>query len=416
MLGSRSTPAGFARPHLAPRDLAHEVSAGLAARPGRTVLTALGTVVGVAALVATLGLARTAGARIVSRLDTLAATEVVITPANPRGFFGGNTQRSPLPWDARSRIERLNGVNAAGTLSDVDTGNALTRSVPVIDPTGATEFQIPVMATDGGIFPAIGATLAAGTWFDQAHNNLASSVAVLGPGAAQRLSITRVDNQPAIFIGEVPVVVVGILADVKRQPAILNAILVPDGFARARLDLNAPAEVHIDTALGAAQLIGEQSVVALVPNNPDLVTARVPPDPRSLREEVGEDVNALFLVLGGLTLLVGAIGIANVTLVSVLERTGEIGLRRALGATRAHIARQFLTESAALGLLAGVVGTSIGVLTIVGVAAVQGWEPVLQPWLPFVAPIVGVLVGLVSGAYPALRAAAIEPVDALRTS
>ena len=145
-----------------------------------------------------------------------------------------------------------------------------------------------------------------------------------------------------------------------------------------------------------------------------VVRVRVPPDPASLRERVGEDINALFLLLGAISLLVGAIGIANVTLVSVLERTGEIGLRRSLGATRRHIASLFLTESAILGFIAGTVGTSIGVLTVVGVAAFNGWEPVLQPWLPIATPFLGLLIGVVSGAYPAWRAASIEPIAALR--
>lgn len=396
------------------RDLLAEAVAGITSRPSRTALTALGTVLGVAALVATLGLARTAGSRIVSRFDELSATEVVVTPASESGFFGGPTRRSPLPWDAQDRLERLNGVAAVGTLSDVDLDGALVRAVPIIDPTGATAFPIPVVASSGGIFDAARAELATGTFFDESHNAIDASVAVLGPAAATRLSITRVDNQPAIFIGDVPVVVVGILADVQREPALLNSIVITDGFAREQFDLAAPAAVHIDTDIGAAQLIGDQAALALVPNDPDLVRVRVPPDPASLRERVGEDINALFLLLGAISLLVGAIGIANVTLVSVLERTGEIGLRRSLGATRRHIASLFLTESAILGFIAGTVGTSIGVLTVVGVAAFNGWEPVLQPWLPIATPFLGLLIGVVSGAYPAWRAASIEPIAALR--
>ena len=407
MIPDRSTFSG--------RDLAEESSAGLTARPGRTALTALGTVLGVAALVATLGLARTAGSRIVSRFDELSATEVVVSPASEGFGFGGPSPRSPLPWDAQDRLERLNGVVAAGTNSEVDVGSAVVRAVPVVDPTGINEFRLPVIATSGGLFGAVRAELATGRFFDRSHNERASSVAVIGPAVAQRLSIIRVDNQPAIFIGDQPVVVVGILSAVDREPGLLNSIIVPDGFARERFDLAAPGAVHIATEIGAAQLIGEQAPLALVPNNPDLVRAAVPPDPSSLRTKVGEDVNALFVLLGGLSLLVGAIGIANVTLVSVLERTSEIGLRRALGSTRAHIARLFLTESVILGLVSGVVGTSVGVLTVVGVAAVRGWEPVLQPWLPLVAPVVGLLIGLVSGAYPAWRASSIEPITALRT-
>ena len=406
--------AVFEHSRLSLRDLMQETSAGLASRPARTALTALGTVLGVAALVATLGLARTAGNQIVSRLDELSATEVVVTSATDGFGFGGNRQSSAIPWDAEERLMRLNGVAAAGTLSNVDIGGALTPSVLVIDPTGATEFQISVQAGSGGLFDAVRADLVTGTFFNDVHNERASSVAVLGPGAAQRLSVTRVDNQPAIFIGDVAVVVIGILADVRREPGLLNAIIVPDGFARERFDLQAPATVQIDTNIGAAQLIGEQAPVALTPNNPDLLRVRIPPDPASLRERVGDDVNALFLVLGGVSLLVGATGIANATLVSVLERTGEIGLRRALGATRRHVAVQFLTESALLGLVASVIGTSLGVLAVVAVSAVRSWEPVLQPWLPLVTPLLGVAIGLLAGAYPAWRAASVEPISALR--
>jgi ABC-type antimicrobial peptide transport system permease subunit len=130
---------------------------------------------------------------------------------------------------------------------------------------------------------------------------------------------------------------------------------------------------------------------------------------------VQSDLSLLFLMLGGVSLLVGAIGIANVTLVSVIERTGEIGLRRALGATRKHIAMQFLLESATMGLVGGVVGASVGTLVVVGVSAYQDWTPVLDPLVPFAAPLLGGFVGLISGTYPAIRAARMEPVEALRS-
>lgn len=398
------------RSHLSLRDLTHEVTLGFTARPGRTALTALGTILGVAAL----GLARTAGNRIVSRFDELEGTTVVVVPEQVNAGLLGSDEPNALPWDAQARMERLNGVTSAGTLSRVDVGGALVRSVPVIDPSGSTEFLVPVVASSGGIFDAVRAELATGVWFDSSHNELASSVAVLGPGAAQRLSIFRVDNQPAIFVGDQAIVVIGILADVQRETSLLNAIIVPDGFARERFGLQEPAAVHIETELGAAQLIGSQADLALAPQNTDLVVVRVPPDPEELREQVGEDTSALFLTLGGLSLVVGAIGIANVTLVGVLERTHEIGLRRALGATRRHIAVQFLSESAALGLVAGIFGTSLGVLTVVAVSAYNDWEPVLQPWLVPATPLLGIAIGLLAGAYPASRAASIEPIEALR--
>ena len=140
----------------------------------------------------------------------------------------------------------------------------------------------------------------------------------------------------------------------------------------------------------------------------------VPQEPKRLRDEVQGDLNVMFLLLGGLSLVVGAIGIANITLVSVMERTGEIGLRRALGATRGHIAAQFLFESASMGVIGGVIGASVGVLIVVAVSAYQVWTPVLDLEAPLLAPLIGAAIGLLSGTYPALRAAYLEPVDALR--
>lgn len=394
------------------KDLLSEATVALTGRPARTFLTALGTILGVAALVATLGLAKTAGNQIVSRFDELEATRVLVAPEEQQG--GPNSRQvSRIPFDAGDRLVRLNGVTAAGTKSDVDV-EGLARSVPVVDPLGQNEFQVPVIATSSGLFDAVRATLETGRFFDEGHNERGDNVVILGPGAARRLNVARVDNNPAIFVGETTFAVIGILRDVEREPDLLNAIIVPDGYAKDRLGLAAPAEVHIDVEIGAAELIGSQAALALAPDTPNELRVSVPPAPRAVKSSVESDVNSLFLILGGVSLLVGAIGIANVTLVSVLERTGEIGLRRALGATRRHIATQFLFESAALGALAGLFGTSLGIITIVSVSAVKDWTPVLDAWLPFAAPFLGALIGLLAGTYPAWKASATEPITALR--
>src|SRR3954451_12959723 len=147
------------RPHLTPRDLVEEALASLTARPGRAVLTALGTVLGVAALVATLGLSKTAGNQIVGRFDALAATDIVVAPktAGAGRAGGGNL----LPWDAEERARRLNGVVSAGTLTDVDLHGDLIRSVPVNDPVAQTEFQLPVKAASPGLWQAVRARMGA---------------------------------------------------------------------------------------------------------------------------------------------------------------------------------------------------------------------------------------------------------------
>jgi ABC-type antimicrobial peptide transport system permease subunit len=174
--------------------------------------------------------------------------------------------------------------------------------------------------------------------------------------------------------------------------------------------------VQVETNIGAASLIANQLPLALNPSQPTLLKVVAPPEPKRVRAGVQSDLNSLFLLLGGVSLLVGAVGIANVTLVSVLERVGEIGLRRSLGAARHHIAGQFLLESTTLGLAGGILGAALGTLVVVGVAASRTWTPVLEPWVPLGAPLLGGVAGLLSGVYPSARAAALEPVEALRST
>ena len=337
----------------------------------------LGAVLGIASLVATLGVAQTAGNQIISTFNELSATSVVVT--TDRGFFGDNAPRVQLPWDSETRLKRLNGVVAAGSMADVNIGAALTRSVPLNDPLGQTEFQIPMIAVSPGLFAASRAELATGRWFDKGHSERADRVAVLGVGAARRLNITpRVGQQPVIFVGDLSFVVIGIVDDLLRQSDLLNSVIVPEGTARELYQLESPTTIQIDTEVGAAELIASQAAIAVSPNDPSEVRVQSPPSLDSLQTQVEGDVNALFLVLGAVSLLVGAIGIANVTLVSVLERVGEIGLRRALGASRRHIASQFLLESTGIGLFGGVIGASAGVLVVVAVSASNDWIPVLD--------------------------------------
>jgi macrolide transport system ATP-binding/permease protein len=392
-------------------DLLREAVAGLFARPVRMALTVLGTVIGLAALVATLGLSRTAGNQIIARFYELAATEITVSakPA-PEG-----APANDLPWDAPTRIARLNGVVAAATLSDVDVGEALVTATPIRDPQRRTEFKLAVQAASPSLFTAVRAKLRTGRLPDEGHSERAERVAVLGPNAAEQLGITEVGRLPAISIGDEVFLVVGILDSVQRKHTLLSAVIIPEGVARRRYHLQAPESVVIETKVGAASLLSRQVPTALRPDNPSGLSVAVPEQPQTLRAGVRSDLDVLFLMLGGVSLLVGAIGIANVTLVSVMERVGEIGLRRALGATRRHIAAQFLLESTTMGVLGGIFGASAGMLVVVGVAAFQTWTPVIDPPIPLLAPVIGGLTGLLAGAYPALRAARLEPVEALRS-
>jgi cell division protein FtsX len=397
---------------VSPVDLADEAIAGLFTRPGRTSLTVLGTVIGLAALVATLGLTRTANNRIATHFDEVAATEIHITtrPA-PQ-----DAPPNRIPWDAPARLERLNGVVAAGNLSNVDVGDALVSTSPVNDPQRRTDLKLAVQAASLELFRAVRAELGTGRIPDAGHSRRGERVAVLGRHAANRLGIHGLEHLPAISIGDEIFLVTGILDRVARQHDLLAAVIIPEGTARRLYRLASPESVVVETDLGATRLIAKQTPLALAPHNPEGLKVTFAPEEKRVREAVERDLTLLFLTLGAVSLIVGAIGIANVTLVSVMERTGEIGLRRALGATRRHIALQFLLESSAMGVVGGVLGASLGTLVVVAVSAYQSWTPVLDPLAPLAAPLVGGLTGLLAGSYPSIRAARMEPVEALRSA
>ncbi len=393
-------------------DVVTEAVSGLTARPGRTALTILGTVIGLAALVATLGISQTAGNRIVGRFDELAATEIFVTARPPTLSSPDNT----MPWDSPDRLRRLDGVVAAGNLSVIDLGNTLVSTSPVRNPTERTDFRLSVQAVSPGLYDAVRAQLATGRLTDQLMSERGERVAVLGATAAERLGITGVEQLPAIKVGDEVFLVVGIISDVARQFDLLAAVIIPEGTAKSLYRLSAPQTVVVETRIGATSLIARQVPHALRPDNPEGLKVAFPAEPQRVRDAVQSDLDVLFLLLGGVALLVGAIGIANVTLVSVLERTGEIGLRRALGATRRHIAVQFLIESGVMGFIGGVLGASLGTLAVVGVSAVQTWSPVLDPIIPIAAPLLGAAIGLLAGTYPSIRAARLEPVESLRSA
>jgi putative ABC transport system permease protein len=398
------------------QDLLVEASYGIGARPSRLVMTTLGTVLGIASLVVTIGFAQTAAGQISSQFDAVATTQVVVEPGSARSSNGEEQATARLPWDAESRVIRLAGVEKAGLVADVPLGTLTVTSVPVNDPSAAATASPPVLAASAGLLDAVRGDVVTGRYFDAGHVDRSDRVVVIGSRAAESLGINRVDSQPSIFIGERPYTVIGIVDGMERRPDMLDSVILPMGTARTDFDIVAPEELQIRIAVGAGALVSEQAPIALDPNAPETFDVSAPRSGNDLQDDIQADVNVVFLILGAIALLAGGLGIANVTLLSVMERVSEIGLRRALGATRRNIAQQFIVESVVIGLLGGLIGSALGVAAVVAVSVAQGWTPILDPWLAIGAALLGAVVGLAAGAYPALRASKIEPIVALRGS
>lgn len=394
------------------QDLMAEATAGIGARPARLVTTLLGTVLGIGSLVATLGLAQTTAGQVARQFDAVAATQVIVTPGS--ASTGGQTVATArLPWDAPERVLRLAGVESAGLSSEVPFEGTIT-AVPVNDPSAAATAAPPLVAASAGLLDAVRGEVTTGRFFDEGHDARGDRVAVLGSRAAERLGVQRIDRQPSIFIDGLAYAVVGVVDGMERRAELRDAVIVPMGAAREDFALSSAEELQIRIQQGAGELVGEQAPIALLPDEPEGLDVAAPTGRSELGANVQADVNVVFLVLGAIALVVGGLGIANVTALSVLERTGEIGLRRALGATRRQIASQFVVESIVIGLLGGLIGAALGVLSVVVVSLVQQWTPVVDPLAAVLAPFVGALVGLAAGWLPARRASRIEPVAALR--
>lgn len=396
---------------LSVRDLLGEALAGITQRPLRTVLTGLGGVLGIGTMVAVLGLTATSSGQISDAFTVWTATEVRVTDAGPD--LGGTV--NSFPTDADSDVLQLNGVQAAGRTWGINTLEGPQQSATTsLDPRSRA-IRVDVAAASPGYLSAVGATYASGRGFDAFHRK--QNVAVLGPSVARALVIASVGSRTSVYLDGVGYTVIGILSDVQRDPAVLGSVIIPDVAALTRYgnpSSLSPMRMLISTDLGAAKQVAREAALAIRPDRPDLLRVEPVPEPSRVEGAVSQTLNTLFLALAGITLFIGAAGIANTTLVSVMERTPEIGLRRAIGARRRHIAAQFLSESALVGGLGGLIGTALGNGVVIGTAVSQSWTALLNPAITLTAPLLGAVIGLVAGLYPAIRASTIQPAIALR--
>ena len=419
-----SPATGLPSPRLAVRDATAEAVAGIVQRPGRAVLTMLGTVLGVGAFVAVLGLTATGAGQISHQFTVLEDTTVAVEDNGPVNNVAppGTNPAIGFPADADAVAGHINGVAAAGVWWPVflPEGTNFTSSLAL---SAAASQTINLLAASPGAVRAMGVTMVAGSPLSTYENDTTQHVAMIDTSTANALGISaaRLPSHPAVFVNGIAYTVVGIYSSAQRVVSSESAMLIPENTALADYGNPQPgignqdeAQMVVATRIGAAQAVARQIAAAELPNDPSRLVVTSPPNPQKLQGEVTGDLAGLFLILALISLLIGAVGIANTTLVAVLERTEEIGLRRAVGARPRHLAAQFLAESTALGTLGGLIGTCIGVAIVVIFAAAKNWTAVLNPAYTLPAPLIGSVVGLLAGAYPALRAARISPLAALR--
>jgi putative ABC transport system permease protein len=376
---------------------------GLRTRKLRAGLSSLGIAIGVAAIVAVLGLSSSSQAGLLAEIDQLGTN--MLTVQNGQTIFG---QPAELPTTAPAMIGRIGPVTAVQDTGYVQNANVYKSPlVPSIN-TNA----LSVQAASLGLLGATGDTLASGVYLNAA--TATEPVAVLGAVAAQRLGIDQLFAGERIWLDDQWFYVVGILEPAVLAPALDTSVLVGFVAAEAYLGFDGhPSTIYVRAA--ANQITEVQSVLAATanPETPGDVDVSQPSDALVARAEAQSTLNDLFLGLGAVALLVGAVGVANIMVISVLERRSEIGLRRALGATRGHIRVQFLAEAVLLSVLGGVVGVAVGALSTAVYARTQGWAVVVPPLAWAGGFGAAILIGMVAGLLPALRAARMSPTEAL---
>lgn len=385
------------------RDLAAVGLDGLRGRPMRAMLSALGIAIGVAAMVGLVGISTVSKAGLMAEIRELGTNMLSVQPGTT---LTGQDSKLPLAAEGMvSRIPGVEGVSAVGLVPD-----ATVRRNDRIS--SATTSGVAVQAARTDLLKAVRGTVKSGAFLNAATSRYPS--VVLGSNAARALGIDRAGGH--VYIAGQWFLVTGVLDTVKLAPEIDRSALIGWEYA-ARLGFDGHATTLYERSTDATVNAVQEVLAATVnPEHPEEVKVSRPSDALTAEAAAASAFNALFFGLGAVSLLAGGVGIANIMVISVLERRNEIGLRRSLGATRGQIRLQFLTESVVLSALGGAAGVLIGLVICFGFAGYKGWPLELPAEAITGGALAAVAIGAIAGLYPARRAARLNPTEALTTT
>ena len=378
---------------------------GLRARPVRAVLSAAGIALGIATMVAVIGISESSRAQLIAQIDALGTNLLTVTPGQ-----SDTGQALTLPATAPAMIRRIGPVQTASAIGDVRAQVYRNDRIPAVN----TE-AITVYSASTRLLATLQGHLAHGRFLSAATSRYPA--AVLGADAAAALGIDRGDGSVRVWLGGQWFGVTGILARLPLAPELDRSALI--GFPVAERLLHAsprPVQVYVRTSPDSVAAVQGVLAATADPAAPQDVTVTDPADALTARADAAAAFQGLFLGLGAVALLVGGIGIANVMVIAVLERRGEIGLRRALGASRADVGVQFVAEAALLAGAGGVAGALLGGFATAVYAATRNWTAVVPVPVLLAAAATAAVTGILAGLYPALRAARLAPAEALRIS
>ena len=385
------------------RDLFFVAVYGVKARKGRAALTSIGIGIGIAAIVAVSGIAASGSADLLSTLESLGTNLVKASPQ--AGFFG--TQEE-LPKGVIGMVERIGPVEEVTSTTQTDL---LVRRSNFI-----SEFEgggISTIVTSSELLNVIGGKLSEGRFITDGLSDL--PVTVLGSVTAKRLGITNLSKPTKILIDDEWFGVIGIVEELKIHPDLDRSVFIGYGAAKKLFDINEePTTIYLRANPTFIEDVVEVIAPSMNPENPDQVEVSRPSDALEAQQAVEASFTNLLLGLGSVALLVGGVAIANVMVMSVLERRMEIGVRRSIGATRREIRYQFLLESIVLSGIGGLVGVMLGSLITLAYTNYTNIVFSIPVWQILGAVVLALLIGAISGVYPAIKASKIQPAEAVR--